>query len=415
MGISYNYYMDYTIRKTFAFLTGVALTLNVLSVDDIGAVNDVSLQAPEMEITTAEPISSVPASSYFVSNSHISAEADEFTDDLEDRTFIITLEDGEEPDLLDSDDFIYDGNHFWVSVDIANLRSEPTTDSEIVSQITYSTDVVRISYGSEWSLVRTDDGTEGYVLSSLLSEEEIALPTATPTPRPTATPTPAPTATATPSPTPVPVQEATPTPSYTETAYSATVYATCVINVRSGPGTEYSLVTGYNPGDAITVTAATDNGWYRTSDGYYVKADLCTDQQPEAPASSQAASTPVDTSGYSDFATYCMQYIGTPYVYSGSSPSGFDCSGYVSYIYANYYGISLPHNAAEISALGSAVSADNVQVGDVLCHDYNNDGYIDHVSLYIGNGTCIHASNSRMGVITSAWPMGSVVTIRRFV
>jgi cell wall-associated NlpC family hydrolase len=50
-----------------------------------------------------------------------------------------------------------------------------------------------------------------------------------------------------------------------------------------------------------------------------------------------------------------------------------------------------------------------------LCHDYNNDGYIDHVSLYIGNGTCIHASNSRMGVITSAWPMGSVVTIRRFV
>ena len=48
-------------------------------------------------------------------------------------------------------------------------------------------------------------------------------------------------------------------------------------------------------------------------------------------------------------------------------------------------------------------------------YSFNNDGYIDHVSLYIGNGTCIHASNSRMGVITTAWPMGSVVTIRRFV
>ena len=395
---------------------GIAITFNILSVDDIGAVNDVSLQAPEMEITTAEPVDFVP-SAYIVSNSHISAEADETTDDLEDRTFIITLDDEEEAELLDSDEFAYDGSHLWVNVDIANLRSEPTTDSDIVSQITYSSNVIRVSYGSEWSLVRTDNGTEGYILSSLLSEDEIVLPTATPTPLPTATPTPTPVPTAAPTATPTATPAPTQAPDYTETSYSATVYASCVMNVRSGPGTDYSLITGLNPGDSIEVTATTDNGWYRTSDGYYVKADLCLDQAPEAPAADtgSSASASIDTSGFSDFGSYCMQFIGTPYVYSGASPSGFDCSGYVSYIYANYYGISLPHNAAEISELGSAVSADNVSVGDVLCHDYNSDGYIDHVSLYIGNGTCIHASNSRMGVITSAWPMGSVVTIRRFV
>lgn len=392
-----------------AFVAGLALSLNILSVDDIGAVNDVSLQAPEMEITTAEPVDYVP-SALIVSNSHISAEAEEFTDDLEDRTFYISLDDEEEDDLMDPDEFVRDGNRYWVSVDIANLREAPNTESDIVSQITYSTEVVRVSYGTDWSLVRTDNGTEGYVLTSLLSEEQIVLPTATPTPLPTATPTPAPTATPTPTPTTAPVQQ---TPTYTETPMSATVYASCVMNVRSGPGTEYSLVSGYNAGDAITITASTDNGWYRTADGNYVKADLCLDQAPAAPA---PASTPsVDPSGFSDFGSYCLQFVGTPYVYSGSSPSGFDCSGYVSYIYANYYGISLPHNAAEIAALGTGVSSDSVQVGDVLCHDYNNDGYIDHVSLYIGNGTCIHASNSRMGVITTAWPMGSVVTIRRFV
>lgn len=408
--------MDYSVRKTLAVLMGIAITFNILSVDDIGAVNDVSLQAPEMEITTAEPVDFVP-SAYIVSNSHISAEADETTDDLEDRTFIITLDDEEEAELLDSDEFAYDGSHLWVNVDIANLRSEPTTDSDIVSQITYSSNVIRVSYGSEWSLVRTDNGTEGYILSSLLSEDEIVLPTATPTPLPTATPTPTPVPTAAPTATPTATPAPTQAPAYTETSYSATVYASCVMNVRSGPGTDYSLITGLNPGDSIEVTATTDNGWYRTSDGYYVKADLCLDQAPEAPAADTGSSTSssIDTSGFSDFGSYCMQFIGTPYVYSGASPSGFDCSGYVSYIYANYYGISLPHNAAEISELGSAVSADNVSVGDVLCHDYNSDGYIDHVSLYIGNGTCIHASNSRMGVITSAWPMGSVVTIRRFV
>ena len=408
--------MDYSVRKTLAVLMGIAITFNILSVDDIGAVNDVSLQAPEMEITTAEPVDFVP-SAYIVSNSHISAEADETTDDLEDRTFIITLDDEEEAELLDSDEFAYDGSHLWVNVDIANLRSEPTTDSDIVSQITYSSNVIRVSYGSEWSLVRTDNGTEGYILSSLLSEDEIVLPTATPTPLPTATPTPTPVPTAAPTATPTATPAPTQAPAYTETSYSATVYASCVMNVRSGPSTDYSLITGLNPGDSIEVTATTDNGWYRTSDGYYVKADLCLDQAPEAPAADTGSSTSssIDTSGFSDFGSYCMQFIGTPYVYSGASPSGFDCSGYVSYIYANYYGISLPHNAAEISELGSAVSADNVSVGDVLCHDYNSDGYIDHVSLYIGNGTCIHASNSRMGVITSAWPMGSVVTIRRFV
>ena len=395
-----------------AFTAGIAITFNVLSVNDIGAVNDVSLQAPEMEITTAEPVDYVP-SAIIVSNSHISAEVTEKTDDIDGRTFTIDL-DEEEDDALEDGEFVRDGSHLWVNVDIANLRSEPSTDSDVLTQITYSSDIIRVSYSNEWSLVRLDDGTEGYVLSSLLSEDEIVLPTATPTPLPTATPTPMPTAT----PTPIPTATPAPTqgPAYTETSMSATVYASCVMNVRSGPGTEYSLVTGLNTGDAITVTASTDNGWYRTSDGYYVKADLCLDQAPAAPVAPTggSTSTAVDPSGFSDFGSYCLQFVGTPYVYSGASPSGFDCSGFVSYIYANYYGISLPHNAADISELGSGVSADSVQVGDVLCHDYNNDGYIDHVSLYIGNGTCVHASNSRMGVITANWPMGSVVTIRRF-
>jgi len=400
------------IRKIMAFTAGIAITFNVLSVNDIGAVNDVSLQAPEMEITTAEPVDYVP-SAIIVSNSHISAEVTEKTDDIDGRTFTIDL-DEEADDALEDGEFVRDGSHLWVNVDIANLRSEPSTDSDVLTQITYSSDIIRVSYSNEWSLVRLDDGTEGYVLSSLLSEDEIVLPTATPTPLPTATPTPMPTAT----PTPIPTATPAPTqgPAYTETPMSATVYASCVMNVRSGPGTEYSLVTGLNTGDAITVTASTDNGWYRTSDGYYVKADLCLDQAPAAPVAPTggSTSTAVDPSGFSDFGSYCLQFVGTPYVYSGASPSGFDCSGFVSYIYANYYGISLPHNAADISELGSGVSADSVQVGDVLCHDYNNDGYIDHVSLYIGNGTCVHASNSRMGVITANWPMGSVVTIRRF-
>lgn len=119
----YNNYMDYTIRKTVAFLAGMAITFNLLSVDDIGAVNDVSLQAPEMEITTAEPVDFVP-SAYIVSNSQLQAEARRYTDDLDARTITVSLEDGED-DALGADEFTYDGNHYWVSVDIANLGRSP--------------------------------------------------------------------------------------------------------------------------------------------------------------------------------------------------------------------------------------------------------------------------------------------------
>ena len=66
--------MKYEVRKMLAFVTGLAITINILSVDDIGAVNDVSLQAPEMEITTAEPVSDVPAASFIAVNSTITDE-----------------------------------------------------------------------------------------------------------------------------------------------------------------------------------------------------------------------------------------------------------------------------------------------------------------------------------------------------
>ena len=395
------------LYKAACLIAGIAISINYLSVINVGASNNVALQAPEMEIMSAEPAMELSEMPLVVPTAVTSAINDSFADDIDSFTYTIQVGDLESEDLLTVDEFSYDGNIYWVNVDMVNIRELPSTEAEIIDQLDYADSVVRISYGSAWSYVRNSDGVTGYVLTSMLSTDEILAPTPTPTPRPTSTPTPVPTNTPTPAPT---VAAA---PAYNETPYNATVYASCVLNVRTGPGTEYSLVTGYNYGDTITVTAQTDNGWYRTSNGYYVKCDLCLSELPAVQTPTVTTPT-VDPSNYSGFASYCLQFVGTPYVYSGMSPSGFDCSGFVAYCYANYYGIGLPHNAAEIALLGSPVSPENIQCGDVVCHDYNSDGYIDHVSLYIGNGTCIHASNSRTGVVTTGWPMGSVVSIRRF-
>jgi len=91
-----------------------------------------------------------------------------------------------------------------------------------------------------------------------------------------------------------------------------------------------------------------------------------------------------------------------------------DCSGYVSYIFSNYYGISLPHQSNSIAGQGTSVSAEEIQVGDVICYDYSGDGVVDHVAIYIGGGAIVHASSSHRQVVQGSFITSSVTTIRRF-
>ncbi|WP_161972674.1 C40 family peptidase, partial [Curtobacterium sp. HSID17257] len=79
------------------------------------------------------------------------------------------------------------------------------------------------------------------------------------------------------------------------------------------------------------------------------------------------------------------QYIGTPYVFGGADPSGFDCSGYIMYVYAQY-GISLPHSVPLQDAAGTTIPESQAQPGDVVVF---NDG--SHDGFYMGNGMIMDA------------------------
>nr|MBA3787586.1 C40 family peptidase [Actinomycetota bacterium] len=126
-----------------------------------------------------------------------------------------------------------------------------------------------------------------------------------------------------------------------------------------------------------------------------------------------AEATPVaaPAARYGGAVGIAMQYLGVPYRWGGADPSGFDCSGFLMYVYSKV-GVSLPHNAAMQYGLGSPVSKDQLQPGDLVF--FNGLG---HNGMYIGGGSFIHAPHSgdvvKISNLSDSWYAQTWVGARR--
>jgi peptidoglycan DL-endopeptidase CwlO len=98
--------------------------------------------------------------------------------------------------------------------------------------------------------------------------------------------------------------------------------------------------------------------------------------------------TAAPPSRYGGVVGIAMRYLGIPYVYGGSTPGGFDCSGFVMYVYAQV-GVSLPHYTVAQYAMGTPVSRSQLEPGDVVFFDG-----LGHDGIYIGNGQFIHSPHT---------------------
>jgi cell wall-associated NlpC family hydrolase len=123
------------------------------------------------------------------------------------------------------------------------------------------------------------------------------------------------------------------------------------------------------------------------------------------------AIAPAPASRYGGVVGIAMQYLGVPYVWGGASPSGFDCSGFIMYVYQQV-GVSLPHHAASQYGQGVAVSRDELQPGDLVF--FNGLG---HAGIYIGGGQFIHAPHTgdvvKISSLSDSWYAATWVGARR--
>lgn len=93
-----------------------------------------------------------------------------------------------------------------------------------------------------------------------------------------------------------------------------------------------------------------------------------------------------------------LSLTGIKYRYGGSSPeTGFDCSGFVRYVFSEAASIALPHNARAISQIGRIISPEELQPGDLVFYNTMKSAF-SHVGIYLGNNKFIHAPSSGGGI-----------------
>lgn len=176
------------------------------------------------------------------------------------------------------------------------------------------------------------------------------------------------------------------------------------VNFRKSPTTSGKLISSLKKGTSVEILD-TLKDWHKVKIGSkvgYVTTRFVTATTAAAKASrSTEASTlsvlaASDDSNISKVIAYSKKFIGVKYVYGGNTPSGFDCSGFVGYVFKNF-GVTLNRSAESMYSNGVKVSKSALKAGDLLFFDASSrksSGTIDHAGIYLGGDSFIHASST---------------------
>ena len=163
------------------------------------------------------------------------------------------------------------------------------------------------------------------------------------------------------------------------------------LNIRSAPSTE-SNVLGQIPQGQVAQITGVNKGWLQVK--YNGVQGFISPEYIEIVAGQAQENT-----GAAAVITYAKQFIGTPYRYGGSSPSGFDC-----YVY-KHFGVNLSHSSRAQYSQVTKVSRSELQAGDLVF--FTNGGTsIGHVGIYVGGGQFIHSPSAGRSVCIESMSSG---------
>ena len=203
------------------------------------------------------------------------------------------------------------------------------------------------------------------------------------------------------------------------------------VKMRQGPSTGNSIITTYNREQPLIVYMR-QGDWYKVKTfdnnvGWIFSKFVTLNNQS---ASRSMAVLFLDEKAFvADVGTVgdravalAQKYLGVRYVWGGTSPSGFDCSGLMVYVYRQLGITTIPRVAADQARNGTPVSRANLKPGDLIFFktDSSRPGYVSHVGMYIGNGRFIHASSSRtenrvtISSLGNSWYSNVYVSARRY-
>ena len=240
-----------------------------------------------------------------------------------------------------------------------NLRSEANTSSSILAELKNGTAVTVVRTANGWCKV-TYSGKTGYIKSDYVSTTGSASNNTS-----------------------------------ASTGTAAAVKCSSTVNFRSAASTSSTILGELKNGTAVSVLS-TSNGWSKVSYAGktgYISADyLVTASSGTAIRPSNTAASVSISAKRQSVLNYAAQFLGVPYVYGGSTPSGFDCSGFTSYVFKNTVG-SIPRVAQAQYDATTRVSRDDLLPGDLVFFGSSTSS-ISHVGIYVGSNQFIHAPST---------------------